>query len=337
MKRRDFLAFATCLPWLSANAAADEMQRDPQAGLHVFGTLPAPDRVQRVFAAGAPAAVFVHALAPDKLLGWPWALPSSALDMLAPAARKLPLLGRLAGRGSTLPLERLLALKPDFILDVGTVDAHYRSTAERIHQQTGVAYVLVDGRLVDSARQLRQGGELLGVGARAQILADYATASLKECTPTDNMPSVYLARGSDGLETPLPGSINGECIPAACARNAARGPGGLARVSREHLLDWAPDAIVTQYAEFAALVARDPFWQSLPAVRAGRFHLAPDSPFGWLDGPPSISRLLGVRWLHQRLHGGNENIDWIEQARDFHQLFYGHAPSREQLASSLSA
>ena len=334
MKRREFLALAACTPWLSVSAADA-----PLPGVHVFGRLPQPDAVQRVFAAGAPAAVLVHAVVPDKLLGWPWALSAEALAMLAPAYRSLPLLGRLAGRGSTMPLERLVALAPDLIIDSGTVDANYLSAAERVHQQTGIPYVLIDGRLADSARQLRDAGQLLGAPARGDMLARHAQAALPACDPArrSENPRVYLARAADGLETPLPGSVNGECIEAACATNVARGKGGLARVSLEQLLVWAPDAIVTQSAEFFALARQDASWQGIAAVRNGRLLLAPSLPFGWLDGPPGINRLIGVSWLRQRLREAEPATDWIKRTQDFHRLFYGHAPSREQLAPSLGA
>lgn len=330
MNRRDCLvalASLTAAPWMNARAATPST-------LHVFGAPPPPDRMRRVFAAGAPAAVLLHALAPDKLLGWPWPLSGEARELLAPAARGLPMLGRLAGRGSTLPLERLVALKPDLIVDAGTVDATYLSTAERVWRQTGVPYVLVDGRLADSARQLRETGFLLGVAARGERLARYAEEALSACgnRAAQRPPGVYLARAADGLETPLAGSVNGECIEAACAVNVARGPGGgLARVSREQLLAWSPDAIVSQDPEFEALARQDAFWRRLPAVRADRLFLAPSLPFGWLDGPPGINRLLGVRWLAARLHGGSAGTDWVDFARDFHALFYGHAPTRAEL------
>jgi iron complex transport system substrate-binding protein len=331
MNRREYLAVLaglSAVPWTGARATASTTT------LHVFGAPPPPDRVRRVFAAGAPAAVLTHVLAPDKLLGWPWPLAAEARDLLAPAARSLPMLGRLAGRGSTLPLERLVALKPDLIVDAGTVDATYLSTAERVWRQTGIPYVLVDGRLADSARQLRETGRLLGVPARGERLARHAEEALSACgdRAARRRPGVYLARAADGLETPLSGSVNGECIEAACAVNVARGPGGgLARVSREQVLAWSPDVIVSQYPEFHALARQDTFWRRLPAVRDGRLFLAPSQPFGWLDGPPGINRLLGVRWLASRLHDPSARTDWVDFARDFHALFYGHAPTREEL------
>jgi iron complex transport system substrate-binding protein len=34
-------------------------------------TVTVPDRIERVFAAGPPASIFLYVLAPEKLLGWP--------------------------------------------------------------------------------------------------------------------------------------------------------------------------------------------------------------------------------------------------------------------------
>ncbi|ENO89560.1 ABC transporter substrate-binding protein, partial [Thauera linaloolentis] len=182
-------------------------------------------------------------------------------------------------------------------------------------------------------------GHLLGAGERGEALARHAETVLAACPPSAPQAGqkVYLARGADGLETPLPGSVNSECIEAACAVNAARGSGNLARVSLEQLLAWAPDAIVTQYAEFAALARRDAAWNALPAVRAGRLFLAPNLPFGWLDGPPSVNRLIGVRWLREVLSPRQPATDWIDEAQAFHRLFYGHVPPRELLARSIAA
>ena len=47
--------------------------------------------------------------------------------------------------------------------------------------------------------------------------------------------------------------------------------------------------------------------------------IAPPLPWGWLGGPPSLNRLLGLRWQ--------------AEARTFHRLFYGVTPSDAQLAA----
>jgi iron complex transport system substrate-binding protein len=329
MNRRAFVAALLASPWVAGFASATA-----RSGVHVFGQ--PPERVTRVFASGNPASVLAYVLAPQSLLGWPMQLAAEALALLAPPARELPVLGRLSGRGSTVSLERLLGLKPDLILDVGTVDGTTLSSAEQVHARTGIPYVLLAGQLADSAQQLRNAGMLLGTPERAEELARYAQASLLPCAKAvrKDPPRVYLARGADGLETALPGSVNGEIIDTACGLNvaAAAGGGNVARVSLEQVLAWQPDFIVTQDASFHAAASRDPVWRGLAAVTERRLLLAPSLPFGWLEGPPSVNRLIGVRWLHAHLHGIALPADWAHTVAGFHRLFYGQAPSAEQLA-----
>ena len=59
------------------------------------------------------------------------------------------MLGKLAGRGSTLPLERLYALKPDLIVDAGNVDqATYRR--QKTSAQLRLPYYLFSTRLAET-------------------------------------------------------------------------------------------------------------------------------------------------------------------------------------------
>lgn len=333
MKRRGFLhalAGLAAAPWTQSLAA-------PPSSLHVFGTLPAPDKVGRVYAAGAPASVLVYCVAPDKLLGWPYSLSEAARAFIAPAWRNLPHLGRLAGAGSSMPLEQLLAMKPDLIIDAGTVDATYLSQAERVWRLTGIPYVLVGGRLPDSPRQLRETGTLLGVPARGEALARHAEAALADAARARPAHSerLYLARGPTGLDSAAAGAINAEVIEVAGGVNVVKEGRGLVRVSKEQLLAWSPDRILTLDAAFFEHARNDTFWRGLPAVRAGRFHLLPDKPFGWLDFPPGVNRLIGLGWLSARLRGDTGGTSWITQAEEFHRLFYGHVPPREMLARLL--
>ena len=60
--------------------------------------------------------------------------------------------------------------------------------------------------------------------------------------------------------------------------------------------------IVTIDRDFAANVRNDPAWASVKAVRDGRVHLSPKMPFGWVDFPPSVNRLIGLWWLAKILY-----------------------------------
>lgn len=334
LRRRDWIAAAAGWSLAPAGRAASAPL------LQLFGK--APTRIERVFAAGPPAAVLLYALVPERLLGWPMSHADATRNMLSAPARDRPTLGRLAGRGSTVTVEALLKLQPDLIVDAGSVDATYVSAAQRVAAQTGLAYALVDGRLADSAQQLREVGRLLGVTARAESLALYAEEALTltaaaRAAPAATRPGVYLARGTEGLETALAGSINAEIIEAAGGRNvASMGRGGIARVSMEQVLAWAPDWVLTQDRSFFRQAWTDPVWSTLPAVREGRLLLAPDQPFGWIDGPPGLNRLLGVRWLAAILRAGKAGaVDTVAEAQRFYSLFYGVAASRELLQAML--
>ena len=305
-----------------------------------FGTL--PGHVRKVFAAGPPAGVLVAALAPEKLIGWPLTLGDEARALLGPQLRALPHTGRLSGRGSTVPLESLL-LAPDLVLDAGTADATYVSGVRRVSEQTGLPTVLVQGRIADHAAQLREVGRLLGVAGRGERLAAKAQAAIdlaarvRASVPPAGRPRVYYGRGADGLETGRAGSINVELLDFCAGRNvgAEAGQGSLTRVSLEQLLLWNPEVIVTQDAAFARRVLADPLWRGIAAVRAGRVHCAPALPFGWLDGPPGVNRLIGVRWLLERLHPGHPALRALEPlpeaVRRFYQLFYGASLSEQDV------
>ncbi len=333
MNRRTFLAALPVARLLGAPGTAREMR--------VFGTLPRPGRIRRVFAAGPPAAVLAHVLSPERLIGWPMPLSPEARALLAPAVRERPFLGRLSGRGSTIPLEKLLALEPDLILDTGTVDATYLSAAESVHKRTGLPYLLVPGRLADSPWQLSEAGRLLGVPERGATLAREAERLLAEARGAlragAREPRVYVARGADGLETVKEGSLNAESLALAGGRSVANGPGGgVARVSFEQVAAWAPEVVLTQDTGFFASARSDDRWRRLPALRAGRLHLVPSLPFGWLDGPPGVNRLVGLPWLASRLHGAPLGKEEVERVRAFHVQFYGFASEKAALEKVLA-
>ena len=112
---------------------------------------------------------------------------------------------------------------------------------------------------------------------------------------------------------------------------AALGKGGLVQVSVEQVLAWDPDAIVTIDRTFYASLWRDPLWQGLKAVQAGKVFLSPNVPYGWIDFPPSINRLVGLRWLGKSLYPDAFPEDLRPFVREFYTRAYHQTPTQEQL------
>ena len=94
-----------------------------------------PEKVERIFPAGPPAAILLYTLAPELLLGWPRSPEPGQCTFLGPGACDKPDVGRLTGRGNRTNLEVLLNLKPDLVLDVGTINETYISLATRVQVQ----------------------------------------------------------------------------------------------------------------------------------------------------------------------------------------------------------
>ena len=62
-------------------------------------------------------------------------------------------------------------------------------------------------------------------------------------------------------------------------------------------------------------------------MRSGRIYLAPNVPFGWIDFPPSINRLIGLRWLAKVLYPELFPEDLRPSVRDFYTLCYHRTPT----------
>jgi iron complex transport system substrate-binding protein len=274
------------------------------------------------------------------MIGWPSAPRPNEREFLRPRERDLPEFGRLTGRGDTANVEVVLNARPDLVFDFGSVTPTYVSLADRVAEQTGFAYLLLDGRLDRTAASIRLLGKTMGVAERAEAVARYVEETEQSIDarltdlPQAQRRRVYLARQANGLETGLAGSINTEIIERAGGVNVAErtsGRASIANVSIEQVIAWAPDTIVTWDANFFARVFSDPVWASIPAVRDRRVFLAPRLPFGWIDAPPSINRTIGLRWVAGLLYPERFHEDIRSVARDFYRLFYQVDVTDEQL------
>ena len=292
-----------------------------------------------MFAAGPPASILIYMLAPEKMTGWPDPPRAEERPFIAAPYRDLPALGRLTGRGGTANLEVVLKARPDLILDFGSIRDTYVSLANNVQEQTKIPYILIDGRFEATPTALRLLGDILDLKERAERQARYVEATFAgidavlKATPAEKRPRVYLARGPDGLETGVVGSINTEIIERAGGRNVmqAAGQSGLVRASMEQVIVADPEIILTWDRTFFERVTKDPLWAGIKAVRDKRVYLAPTAPFGWIDRPPSLNRVMGLRWLAGLFYPDRLGHDLRESTREFYRLFYHVDPSDAEL------
>jgi iron complex transport system substrate-binding protein len=293
-------------------------------------TVQVPDRILHVLPAGPPAAVLLEAIAPDLMVGWPGPLSDDAKALLPDSAAH-PRVPRLTGREDVT--DKIKALNPDLIIDYGEVTPRYFDLAQSTQQKTGVPTLLFAGALDSIPLVVRQVGAILHREARAEALATFAEAML--ALPVMPLPaalgahpSVLYARGADGLTATAPDTDVTEVFKHLGWRVIVpEGKGTFRPTSIEAVAALDPDILIFSDPAMRATLARPDAWKSVRAVREGHALVAPAQPFGWVEEPPSINRLLGLAWL-----GGHEPATL---AATFHAVVYGRALTQTQFDAVL--
>jgi iron complex transport system substrate-binding protein len=291
------------------------------AGRHVL----IPEPVDRVMPASPTAEVLVYVLAPERLVG-----ASRAARRGETASRRVAVLGWRPGMGPVGTADAARQLRAQLIIDAGDVTPERAAFADQVQQLSGIPYILIDDSFVRMPSMLRGIGAILGVVEHARHLGRYAEDTLNMIRgrlliqAPEGRPHVYYGRSADGLATPLPGSAEGETIDQAGAINVARGlgRGTVVAVTPEQLHEWNPEIIIAEQRSFYNALRRNRVWRDLAAVRHKRVYLAPSWPFGWIDDPPGVNRLIGLHWLSGLFYPDANQEDLRATLCDFYNQFY---------------
>lgn len=342
MNRRTCLKALVCSLVLTAglNSALGVAQptiqpQIPSSLFQVFGTWPEPIEIKRVLAANEAAAVMLNSVAPAQLVGWPTALNQTSLSWLSASSTKLPVIGGLEGTELPLSLDQLRDLSPDVIVAVGDGTPQQQAQAERVSTASGIPYVLIKGQLQDAPEQLLWLGSLLGQQRHGQQLASTAQQVLDLAQPvTVSAPTVYWAEGETGLKTTTASSDLSQVFQVAGLKNVVPEEGA-PEITLEQIKTWKPDFILTADPAFYQHVFEELDWQEVSAVQNQRVFFVPQVPFGWLDKPASINRLLGIQWLAAVVQQKPEH-ELINELRHLFIMLYQTDPGVEQLQQLLA-
>jgi iron complex transport system substrate-binding protein len=289
-----------------------------------------PNRVGRVMPVTPSADVLIFVLAPEKLAGWSRA-PSRGQRAYLPAKfARLPLVGPLVRPDPSETIQLVGRTHPDLIIESGPVSAEAAARADWVQAQTGVPYIVLDNSIQAIPAALRMIGAILGAGERGNDLGNYADNAVDALrgrlliAPADERPLVYYGRGQDGLETGLAGSQSMADIDQAGVINVAArlGRGKLTRVTRDQIFAWNPAIIIAQDRSFYNALLRGSAWRGLTAVANKRVYLAPSDPFGWIDDPPGVNRIIGLYWLTGLFYPDQYQEDLRTNVRGFYEKFY---------------
>jgi iron complex transport system substrate-binding protein len=292
-------------------------------------TVTLPDTIAHVLPAGPPAAVAIYTVAPEKMIGWVRPLSDNQKDFIAGPYRTLPVLGRLTGQEADIGAAEVKALHPDLIIDIGDLKPHYRQLADKIQNETGIPYVVLDGSIDHMPELYTQLSRLLDGGLRGDLLAIQTASTLAHIAGQKGSATrparIYYAQSRDGPE-PM-GNMTG-IDPAILATLGAvsfsgeHSASGHGNVTAGQIAEFNPDVIIASTPEIAKQLSIDPKWQAVPAVAAGKVYAAPGLPWGWLGTPPSVNRLIGLEWLSALLYPQLPKPDLAAETRAFYHSYY---------------
>ena len=291
-----------------------------------------PDEIRKVYCTSPPSTYLVVAMDPGLLAGLNFSLNPSERRLLDPRLQQLPVIGGWFGQGRTPNLETLMQVGPDIIVDSTWQETAVGEKIEQVLKPLGIPVVHVSmDHLSDYPAVFQFLGQLLNRQERAGVLSRYAQESLDETSrvraaiPEENRITVYYAEGADGLNTECHASLHAELIHLSGGRNVHRCSNkrgyGMQKMSMEQLLYHNPQVIVSHDASFLGRVAADLRWKNIRAVQDGRVYRIPKDPLNWFDRPPSFMRLLGVRWLTNKLYPSVYPLNIAAETRYFYKLF----------------
>ncbi len=314
-------------------------------------TVNIPAQINKVYTTSQIGIIVLYSLNPDKLAGWGFALNENDKQFIDEKYHGLPVLGTWSGKNGTGNIEEIIRVHPDIILSIGTIDDSQKTLSDKIQEQTGIPVVMIDGPLEKLDKMYEAVGDIMGEQDRAKVLADYCTdtisgiKALTEKIPQDKRVKVYYAEGAKGLETDPKGSFHTEVLDFVNGINVADVPMqsgyGRTAVSLEQLLKWNPEVIIAGYdkdakAGFFKDVYTTPEWMGIKAVKNKRVYSIPYRPFDWFDRPPSVNRIIGVKWLANLLYPEYVKLDMVKEVKDFYKLFYHKELADQEINELLS-
>lgn len=302
--------------------------------------VPVPADIQKIAVSGPLAQMVVFAIAPDKMVGVANAWDESAKTYFDTKYLELPLLGQLYGGKGELNLETLLAAAPDVVIDVGEPKDSMAEDLDALQEQTGIPFVHIDAYLASMDDTYAMLGDLLAMPNEAQGLADYcryAYDKVKAIADSVEKVNLLYVTGEEGLNVIARGSYHAEVIDMLCNNLAvvdepsSKGTGNEADM--EQILNWNPAAVIFAPGSIYSTVADNENWQTIPAIRDGRYYEVPMGPYNWMGFPPSVQRILGMQWMAKVLYPDAADYDMYETTQTYFQLFYHCDLTAEQYAA----
>lgn len=297
-------------------------------------TVEVPAQIDKIAPSGFVAQQVLLAVAPDKMVGLGSEITDEQAQYLGSEYADLPIFGAAFGASDTLNKEAVAEAGAQILIDVGEPKDGMEEDLDNLQEQLGIPCVFIESSISTYDETYRTLGELLGVEDKGNEIADYCkrvydeTQAVVDSIPEAERANVAYLVGDSGLNAIAQGSYQGQVVDMT-ANNVVvvdnpSGKGNGNEVSLEQLAVWDPELIVFQSEDMYNSVASDPAWSSLTAIASGNYYLVPDTPYTWLNNPPSVNQVLGMQWLPRICYPDAFDDDLQDVVAEYYKVFYNH-------------
>lgn len=295
-----------------------------------------PKTIEKVYPTGTVAMISIYTINPEKLVGINSDPTEEEIKYLGEDYANKPVLGSYKGIDSGNE-EEILNADPDIIISFGDIDDRWIEEADIGQEKLGIPYIMVDGDLENLPESYKFLGEILGEEEQANKLAEYCQNTLDEIEEKsknikeEDKKEVYYASQKGALVTNISGTIHAQILDLIGAKNVVEVDlekvGGSVEVSLEEVLNWNPEVIIagkgfddseSPYEE----IINNEDWEEIDAVKNKEVYPIPDAPFSWFDTPPSVNRVIGLKWAANKIYPDIYDFDMDKEIKEFYDLFY---------------
>lgn len=303
-------------------------------------TVTIPVTVNKVYGTSPVATVMLYTIDPELLAGWSYHMASYETKFIAPKYQNLPVLEGWVAKNDSASVEEIMKVKPDIILLAKyLVVPADKVLADQIQEMTHIPVVVIDSAIEKMEQAYLIAGQAVGRQERTAQLANYCRETVgaildkKQVLANRKPVTVYYAEGRRGLETEPRGSMHTEIIEFVGGVNVAGvdilpgGQFGRSPVSMEQVILWDPEVIFIGYfrdgesSSFPQIMGERE-WAGVQAVKTRHVYEIPNYPFNWFDRPPSVNRLIGIKWAANALYPEIYPCDLRAEVQRFYELFY---------------
>ena len=308
------------------NVVSDNQNKTQEFTDSLGRTFTVSSNIEKVAISGPLAQIMVFSIAPEKLVGIANAFNEEAKSFFKEEYFNIPVLGQLYGGKGELNLETLLAASPEVVIDVGEAKGTAKEDLDKLTSQTGIPFVHITMNLSDIDKSYEMLGKLLHKEKEAKELSDYCVKVLDEAKHIKNKKRVCYSLGKNGLNVIAENSYFSEDIDmiadnvAKIDNPSSKGSGN--EIDMEQMLLYNPDYIIFENKNLYDNIPKMKEWQEINAIKNGKYFVVPQIPYNILGFPPSVQKILGLKWLMYILNNDEVECDIRSEFKTFYKLFY---------------